>query len=131
MGSTASLNRREQLCGQSLYDLHSMAARASFYPTNNPGDSMEACVGPTSAAFLKWLAPIIASFFPWPALIALLLLLSPFRRSLSSFVSGFAELPRAVTAIQLAGMKINLDPSKAKELLSISSEVVFSDFDRM
>jgi hypothetical protein len=92
---------------------------------------MEACVGPTSAAFLKWLAPIIASFFPWPALIALLLLLGPFRRSLSSFVSGFAELPRAVTAIQLAGMKINLDPSKAKELLSISSEVVFSDFDRM
>lgn len=92
---------------------------------------MEACLGPIGAGFLHWLAPIIASFFPWPALIALILLLTPFRSSLSSFAAGFAELPRAVTAIKLAGMKINLDPSKAKELLSISSEVVFSDFERV
>lgn len=92
---------------------------------------MAACVGPTGAAFLHWLAPIIASFFPWPALIAIVLLLPPFRNSLGSFAAGFATLPRAVTAINLAGMKINLDPNKAKELLSISSEVVFSDFDRV
>ena len=92
---------------------------------------MEACMGPMGAAFLHWFAPIIASFFPWPALIALVLLLTPFRNSLSSFAAGFAELPRAVTAIQLSGMRINLDPTKAKELLSISSEVVFSEFDRM
>jgi hypothetical protein len=31
----------------------------------------------------------------------------------------------------MAGLKINLDPGKAKELLSISSEVVISDFDRV
>jgi hypothetical protein len=92
---------------------------------------MEACVGPTGAAFLHWLAPIIASFFPWPALIAMVLLLTPFRSSLSSFAAGFADLPRAVTAIKMAGMKINLDPTKAKELLSFSTEVVYSDFDRM
>jgi hypothetical protein len=35
---------------------------------------MEACMGPMGAAFLHWLAPIVASFFPWPALIALVLL---------------------------------------------------------
>jgi hypothetical protein len=91
---------------------------------------MEACVGPTGAAFLHWLAPIIASFFPWPALIAMVLLLTPFRSSLSSFAAGFADLPRAVTAIKMAGMKINIDPTKAKELDPVVQPKDW-DFDRM
>lgn len=60
-----------------------------------------------------------------------MLFLSPVRTAIGSFVSGFAQLPRAITAINVAGLKINLDPGKAKELLSVSKEVVFNDFERV
>lgn len=92
---------------------------------------MPACDIPFWAPLLHWAAPIVASFFPWPILILVVLFFSPVRTALNSFVTGFAALPRAVTAINVAGMKINLDPSKAKELLTLSSEVVYADFNRV
>lgn len=92
---------------------------------------MAECIGTGWWAFVQWLAPIISSFFPWPAIILLILALAPVRRGLSNFAIAFAELPRAVTAIKMAGLKINLDPGKAKELLSITSEVVYADFERV
>ncbi|APG06860.1 hypothetical protein BKD09_00835 [Bradyrhizobium japonicum] len=91
---------------------------------------MTACDWPNLISFLSWLAPILSSFFPWPFLILVALFASPIRNALNTFVVGFASLPRAVTAINIAGMKINLDPAKAKALLSISSEVVSANFDR-
>jgi hypothetical protein len=92
---------------------------------------MEACWGPFWVSFFQWLSPVIASLFPWPILVLIVLFLSPVRSALNSFVTGFAALPRAVTAINVAGLKINLDPSKAKELLTISGEVVFANFNRV
>jgi hypothetical protein len=89
------------------------------------------CVGPVGFAFLHWLAAIIASLFPWPILILIVLFYSPVRDAINTFITSFAALPRAVTAINIAGMKINLDPTKAKELLTISSEVVFANFNRV
>jgi hypothetical protein len=94
-------------------------------------NQMEACFGTAGAAFLHWVAPVLASFFPWPILVLIVLFFSPVRSALGSFATSFAELPRAVTAINVAGLKINLDPSKAKELLTISSEVVFANFERV
>jgi hypothetical protein len=92
---------------------------------------MPACNLPSWEAVLHWAAPIVASFFPWPILILIVLFFSPVRTALNSFITGFAALPRAITAINVAGMKINLDPSKAKELLTLSSEVVYADFNRV
>jgi hypothetical protein len=92
---------------------------------------MEACFGPTGYAFLHWLAGVISSFAPWPALILILLAFPSVRNGIGTFAGSFAELPRTVTAVKMAGMKINLDPNRAKELLSISSEVVLSDFERV
>lgn len=92
---------------------------------------MAGCVGIGWSAFVHWLAPVVASFFPWPALILFIMSLRPVRQGLSNFAISFAELPRAVTAIKMAGLKINLDPGKAKELLSITSEVVYADFERV
>lgn len=92
---------------------------------------MLACFGPTGYAFLHWLAGIIASFAPWPALILILLTFRSVRGGISTFVGSLAELPRTVTAVKMAGMKINLDPSRAKELLTLSSEVVTGDFERV
>ncbi|GIQ75961.1 hypothetical protein [Bradyrhizobium sp. RD5-C2] len=92
---------------------------------------MAECIGTGWWAIVQWVAPIISSFFPWPALILAILVSPPVRRSLSNFAIAFAELPRAVTAIKMAGLKINLDPGKAKELLSITSEVVYADFERV
>lgn len=91
---------------------------------------MGECVGCCLDGFLQWIAPIIASFFPWPALILFLLLFGPVREGLASFAASIGNLPRAVTAINVAGLKINLDPAKAKEVLAISREVVIEDFDR-
>ncbi len=92
---------------------------------------MTACEWPSLTSFLSWLAPIVSSFFPWPFLILVVLFLSPIRDALNTFVAGFASLPRAVTAINVAGLKLNLDPAKAKEVLSVSSELVNANFDRV
>jgi hypothetical protein len=92
---------------------------------------MEACLGLTWYAFWHWLGAIVASFAPWPALILILLAFRSVRSGIGSFVSALAELPRTVTAFKMAGMKINLDPSRAKELLTFSSEVVRNDFERV
>jgi hypothetical protein len=92
---------------------------------------MPACDVPSWGAFLQWVSPIVASLFPWPVLILVVLFFSPVRTALNTFITGFAALPHAVTAINVAGMKINLDPSKAKELLTISSEVVYANFSRV
>jgi hypothetical protein len=92
---------------------------------------MEECFGPAGAAFLQWLAPIVSSFFPWPILLLIVLFSRPTRSALGNFATNFAALPRAVTAINVAGLKINLDPHKAREVLAISSEVVFTDFERV
>jgi len=92
---------------------------------------MESCFGVTGSAFVHWLGEIITSFAPWPALILILLAIPSVRAGFGSFVNSLAALPRAVTAINMAGMKINLDPGRAKELLSISSQVVQTDFERV
>jgi hypothetical protein len=92
---------------------------------------MAQCIGTGGWAFVQWFASILASFAPWPALILIILALPSVRRGLSNFAIAFAEMPRAVTAIKMAGLKINLDPGKAKELLSITSEVVYADFERV
>jgi hypothetical protein len=92
---------------------------------------MEACFGVTGYALLHWLAGITASFAPWPAMILILLAFPSVRGGIGTFVSSIAELPRTVTAIKLAGMKIDMDPSRAKEVLAISSEVVLRNFERV
>lgn len=92
---------------------------------------MSICEWTTWAALFHWLSPIVTSFFPWPFIVLVILFLSPVRTALNTFVEGFAALPRSVTAINLAGLKIKLDPSNAKQLLTLSSEVVTSDFNRV
>ncbi|MBO4227395.1 hypothetical protein [Bradyrhizobium neotropicale] len=92
---------------------------------------MAACFGATGADFVHWLGGLITAFVPWPALILILLAFRSVRTGVGNFAGSFAELPRAVTAINMAGMKINLDPGRARELLSISSEVVQTDFERV
>jgi len=92
---------------------------------------METCFAPIWFAFAHWLGGIIASFAPWPGLILIVLAFPSVRHGIGTFVGTLAELPRTVTAIKMAGMKINLDPSRAKELLSNSSEVVLRDFERV
>lgn len=92
---------------------------------------MDACFGVTGAAFLHWLSGIIAAFVPWPALILILLAFRSVRTGIGNFAGSLGELPRAVTAINMAGLKINLDPTRAKELQAISSEVVLINFERV